>query len=72
MVRWVYSEEGQAVAASEFRIYRGTGWADVDYENPVAVVPYVVGQTYMSWRSGDVRSWHAGDVGGAGGDGGRG
>ncbi len=52
LVQWVYSEGGQQVGPSEFRLYRGTGWSGVSFAGLGAVVAYRAGQTHFSFTSG--------------------
>ncbi len=51
LLRWVYSDEGQQVGPSEFRVYCGTGWSGVDYGSPVGTVGHRAGRMHGSWTS---------------------
>lgn len=52
-LRWTYDEANEEVAPSSFEIFNDAGNpGTVDYDNPVAVIPYRLRQGYFDWTSG--------------------
>lgn len=50
-LRWTYAPEGQAAEPLEFRVYSDGGTGTIDYDAPVASVPYRPGRFHYVYTS---------------------